>query len=116
MWASMMIAPHFIARLFTDDTQLIQLTGTGMRIMFCTSLFIGMQMVNQNAFVALGNTRYSFLFGIMRKLLFLLPLALILPLMFGIWGIYMAEAVSNLLTTMITYIFFSRYMKRYSLS
>ena len=78
--------------------------------MFSTVLFLGFQMINQNAFVAMGNTRYSFLFGIMRKVLILVPLALILPHFIGVWGIYAAEAVSNPLTTIITFAVFERYM------
>lgn len=112
MWLVLMVFPQFITRMFTNDSQLIALTAVTMRLMFGTVLVIGMQMVNQNAFVALGNTWFSFIFGIMRKLLFLVPLALILPLFCGVWGIYMAEAVSNLLTTVITYCAFSHYMKR----
>lgn len=112
MWLAMMVFPQLITRLFTNDSELIALTTVTMRLMFCTVVVLGMQMVNQNAFVALGNTWYSFIFGIMRKLLFLVPLALALPLLCGVWGIYMAEAVSNLLTTIITYCAFSHYMKR----
>lgn len=101
-----------ICRMFTNDSQLLGLTTITMRIMFSTVLVIGLQMVNQNAFVALGNTWYSFIFGIMRKLLLLLPLAIFLPHIIGVWGIYMAEAISNVLTTFITQIYFSRYMRK----
>ena len=48
----------------------------------------------------------------MRKLLLLLPLAIFLPHIIGVWGIYMAEAISNVLTTFITQIYFSRYMRK----
>lgn len=109
-WLTIILAPGMICRLFTDDIELIQLTSTTMRIMFCTVLVLGMQMVNQNAFIAMGNTWYSFLFGIMRKLLILVPLAFLLPHLLGVWGIYMAEAISNLITTIVTYITFSGYM------
>ena len=51
------------------------------------------------------------LFGIMRKLLLLVPLALLLPNFFGVWGIYAAEAISNPVTTFITFIVFERHMK-----
>nr|WP_297305030.1 MATE family efflux transporter [uncultured Lachnoclostridium sp.] len=112
MWFCLVAFPAQICRMFTSDAELIRLTTITMRIMFCTVLVLGLQMVNQNAFVALGNTWYSFIFGIMRKLLLLLPLALILPHFVGVWGIYMAEAISNVLTTIITHIYFARYMRR----
>lgn len=112
MWFFLVAFPGPICRMFTNDSQLLGLTTITMRIMFSTVLVIGLQMVNQNAFVALGNTWYSFIFGIMRKLLLLLPLAIFLPHIIGVWGIYMAEAISNVLTTFITQIYFSRYMRK----
>lgn len=110
MWFIIMFFPGAICLLFTTDTQLIELCKPALRIMFCTVFSLGFQMTNQNAFVAMGNTRYSFLFGIMRKLLLLVPLALILPKFFGVWGVYAAEMISNLITTIVTFIVFERYM------
>lgn len=112
MWFCLVAFPGPICRMFTGDSQLISLTTVTMRIMFCTVLVLGLQMVNQNAFVALGNTWYSFIFGIMRKLILLLPLAIFLPYVAGVWGIYMAEAISNVLTTCITHIYFTKYMRK----
>lgn len=111
MWLAMILFPGVLSQLFTRDAELIRLTTMTMRIMFCTVAVLGLQMVNQNAFVAMGNAQYSFLFGIMRKLLILVPLAFLLPHWFGVWGVYMAEAVSNLLTTIVTHLVFTRYMR-----
>lgn len=110
MWAVIVFFPGAICFIFTDNLELTALTKITLRIMFCTVFVLGMQMINQNAFVAVGNTRYSFLFGIMRKLLILVPLAFLLPRFFGIWGIYAAEAISNPVTTVITWFVFERYM------
>ena len=111
MWAALVFCPGAVCMMFTGNPELTALTKVTMRIMFSTVFVLGMQMINQNAFVTVGNTRYSFLFGIMRKLLFLVPLAIILPHFVGVWGIYAAEAVSNPLTAIITYVVFERYMK-----
>ena len=111
MWFVILVFPGAICRLFTTDTALIAQARPALRLMFCTIFSLGYQMINQNAFVAMGNTRYSFLFGIMRKLLILVPLALILPRFFGVWGIYTAEMISNPVTTAITYVVFERFLR-----
>ncbi|MEM1484333.1 MATE family efflux transporter [Oscillospiraceae bacterium PP1C4] len=116
MWAGMMFAPHYIMLAFTSDPALTDLTVTTMRLMYCTVFVLGMQMINQNAFVAMGNTRYSFFFGILRKVLLLLPLAFILPVYTGIMGIYAAEAISNLITVVVTYVAFTKYLNQIKLS
>ena len=36
----------------------------------------------------------------------------ILPLFFGVWGIYAAEMIANPVTTVITFIVFERHMKQ----
>ena len=110
MWAVILLFPGAICFLFTDNLQLTALTKTTLRITFCTVFSLGFQMINQNAFVAMGNTRCSFLFGIMRKVLILVPLAILLPHAFGVWGIYAAEMISNPVTTIITFVVFERYM------
>ena len=111
-WAMIMVIPGRISSLFTDSQELISLTKITLRIMFCTVFALGFQMTNQNAFVAMGHTRYSFLFGIMRKVLLLVPLAVILPKFIGVWGVYAAEMISNPVTTVITFIVFERYMSK----
>ena len=58
----------------------------------------------------------SFFFGIMRKLLILIPLAFILPRYLGVWGIYAAEAISNPVTTLVTFVVFSRYLHKIRVS
>jgi len=110
MWLAIMLFPEVICRIFTTDSALIAQAKPSLRLMFCTIFSLGYQMINQNGFVAMGNTKYSFLFGIMRKLLILVPLALILPRFFGVRGIYAAEAISNPVTTIITFIVFENYM------
>lgn len=110
MWLVFMFLPDAVCLLFTTSPELIAISKPAIRITFCTIFSLGFQMINQNAFVAMGNTRYSFLFGIMRKLLILIPVALILPHFFGIWGVYAAEAVANPVTAIITFIVFERYL------
>lgn len=110
MWIFLVFFPKLVCNLFTSTPNLINLTSKTMPIMFSSVFILGFQMINQNAFVAMGNTRYSFLFGIMRKVLFLVPLSLILPYFMGVWGIYAAEAVSNPITTLITFFVFENFM------
>ena len=88
------------------------MAAVAIRISFSTIFVIGMQMINQNSFIAMGNVKYSFLFGLMRKIFLLIPLAFILPHFVGVWGVYAAEAVSNVITTIITYFVFNNYMNK----
>lgn len=116
MWLLLMLFPGQICYLFAPDPEIVLVAKKAMRILFCTVFSLGFQMINQNAFVAIGNTKLSFLFGIMRKLLLLVPLALILPHFWGVWGIYAAEAISNPVTTAITFVAFENFVKKFQRS
>ncbi len=98
--------------MFTPNAQLAEIAATAVRVSFSTVFVIGMQMINQNSFIAMGNVKYSFIFGLMRKIFLLIPFALILPHFIGVWGVYGAEAVSNVITTIVTYFVFNNYMAK----
>lgn len=60
----------------------------------------------------MGNAKLSFFFGILRKILLLLPLAFLLPLFLGVDGVILAEPVANVFTVIITQIVFTRYLEQ----
>lgn len=112
VWFVYVFFPGRIAALFTPDPALTEIASKAIRVSFSTVFVLGMQMINQNSFVSMGNVKYSFIFGLMRKIFLLMPFALIFPMFFGVWGIYAAEAVSNVITTIVTYFFFNSYMAK----
>ena len=112
LWFIFVFFSKPIASIFAPDKQLAEIAAVAICISFSTIFVIGMQMINQNSFIAMGNVKYSFLFGLMRKIFLLIPLAFILPHFVGVWGVYAAEAVSNVITTIITYFVFNNYMNK----
>lgn len=108
----MLLFPGQVASVFTPDPSLIALCTSTIRIYFCMNFVIGMQMVNQNMFIAMGNTRYSFFFGIFRKVLLGVPFALLFTFLFSVNGVFMAEPVSNTISVVVTYIVFDKFMKK----
>lgn len=55
----------------------------------------GLQRACQNMFVALGQAKNSIFIALLRKVILLIPLALILPHLMGVAGVYAAEAISD---------------------
>lgn len=100
------IFPGFFAGMFTNDAALIRLVEQIMPIFMCGMLVLGLQQGIQPTFLALGQAKISFFIAIFRKVILLVPLALILPLKFGVMGIYYAEPISDVLSaTMATTLF-----------
>lgn len=107
-----MIFPEFFAGMFTNDSALIALVGKMMPIFMCGMLVFGLQQGIQPTFLALGQAKFSFFIAVFRKVVLLVPLALILPLKFGVMGIYYAEPISDTLSAVVATILFLLNIKK----
>ncbi len=112
----MILFPDIIASAFTSDRQLTD-TVDGMMPLFLAGMTsFGLQRACQNMFVALGQAKISIFIALLRKVILLVPLALILPHFLGVEGIFAAEAVSDataaICCTLLFAYFFPRILKR----
>ena len=107
-----MTFPGFFAGLFTNDAQLIALVSKMMPIFMCGMLIFGLQQGIQPTFLALGQAKLSLFIAVFRKIILLVPLALVLPLKFGVMGIYYAEPVSDVLSAVTAAILFLLNIKK----
>lgn len=112
----MILFPDIIASAFTSDRQLTD-TVDGMMPLFLSGMTIfGLQRACQNMFVALGQAKISIFIALLRKVILLVPLALILPRFLGVEGIFAAEAISDataaICCTLLFAYFFPRILKR----
>lgn len=91
----MICFPSVVASAFTDDENLIATVRRVMPVFLAGMTIFGLQRACQNMFVALGQARISIFIALLRKVILLIPLALLLPRFWGVTGIYAAEAVSD---------------------
>jgi Na+-driven multidrug efflux pump len=56
--------------------------------------------------MALGQAKVSLFIALLRKVILLIPLALILPKFMGVKGVYVAEPVADILSVTATSILF----------
>ncbi|MBS6561546.1 MAG: MATE family efflux transporter, partial [Clostridiales bacterium] len=84
--------PIFFARFFTDKESLIFIVGEVMPIFMSGIFMFGIQMGCQTAFMGLGQAKISLFLALLRKVILLVPLAILLQLIFGtVTSIYYAE-------------------------
>ena len=72
------------------------------------------QFSGQTAFQALGMAKYAIFFSTFRKIVLVVPLTFILPAIgFGVEGVFLAEAISNIVGSLYCYItmYFTLYRK-----
>ena len=91
-----LIFPSQIASIFTTDQELIDVCTRALPIFMAGMLVFGLQTGSQTSFMALSKAKQSLFFAIFRKIILLIPLAIILPAATGsVWGLYVAEPISD---------------------
>ncbi len=95
------LVPEWVCRLFTSDEELIGLSAYAMRIIVAFFPIVGFQMVTGNFFQSIGHAGKSIFLSLTRQLLFLIPLLLVLPLFWGLDGIWWAMPVSDVIASLV---------------
>ena len=107
-----LLIPGPLAMLFNDDEELVQLVARVMPVFFGGIWAFGAQMACQSAFMALGQARTSLFLALLRKVILLIPLAIVLPMAMGdVMGIYIAEPIADALASATTLTLFIRKRK-----
>ena len=96
--ATTMLFPMFYAGFFANETELISLVGHVMPVFMAGMLVFGMQNGIQPTFLALGQAKISLFIAVLRKIILLIPLAIVLPHFMGVMGVYYAEPISDFIS------------------
>lgn len=116
-YIAIFLFPNYIARAFTMDAQLIDLTSESMRI--CAAVFplIGFQVVSSNFFQSIGKAGIAIFLSLSRQIIFLIPGILIFPSFFHLNGVWMATPVADFLATgttaLILFHFYRKLLKSF---
>jgi putative MATE family efflux protein len=100
------LRPEFYARLFSSNEELTMLTCRYMPVYFLGITIFGIQMGCQTTFLALGQAKVSLVIALLRKIVLLVPLAVLLPRFMGVDGVYRAEPVADFTSVAVTMILF----------
>lgn len=101
-WIITELFPDTISSLFTTDETMIGIAREGFRIYFICYPVVGAQIVIQNFFQSVGHPAPSIFLSLTRQLLFLLPFLWILPKFFGVDGVWMSMAGSDILAALVS--------------
>lgn len=112
-WLIAMFLPYYCARMFTTDATLIAMSIHAIRINMLLFPIIGFQMVVTNFFQCIGKVQISIFLSLSRQLLFLLPLLAILPLFWGVDGVWYSLPASDLTAAIVAAIIMQIYMKKF---
>lgn len=109
---SVALFPQVFARMFTSDQELIALVVKVLPIFMAGIWIFGVQMACQSAFMGMGQAKISLFLALLRKVILLIPLAIILPRFTGVMGIYYAEPIADILAAITTGTLFALSFKK----
>ncbi len=94
--------PGLIAKAFTSDAYLIEVTEGCLTHALLAFSVVGFQIVATTFFQSIGRVGKSIFLSLTRQVLFLIPLLFILPDYFGLNGVWLSFPGSDLIATLVT--------------
>lgn len=101
-----------IISVFSTDATLLAETPRAMLLVFLASPIIAIQLIGSAYFQAAGKALPALFLTLLKQGVFLIPLAYILPMYFGVDGVWYSFAIGDVLATIITYIVVRREIKK----
>ena len=99
-------------RVFTEEPRLVEIGRVALRIILLMAPLIGINIVGATYFQAVGRAFPALALSLSRQVILLLPLAVFLPHLMGVRGVWVAFAVADLLSTILTAVWLAHALRR----
>lgn len=94
-----------------DNAQLLTRTPNALRWVFAATPIIVIQLIGSAYFQAIGKAIPALLLSLSKQGFFLIPLVLLLPPFLGVWGVWLAFPIADVLSTIVTGYYLKREVK-----
>ena len=89
------VFPEIFSKLFTSNPEILSIEKRLLPVYIAGMWIMWIQNSAQTTFVGIGNAKVSIFIACLRKIVLLIPLAIILPVFFGVEGIFYAEPIAT---------------------
>lgn len=105
-WALIFFFPDVFLGIFTNKESILHAARVPTRVYFLGFCFMSLQFVGQSTFTAMGFAKQAVFFSIFRKGILVIPLTLLFSYGFhmGVYGVFLAEPISNLIGGFASYL------------
>ncbi len=107
------VFPEAIIGVFNKDPQFMNISVKGMRIYLLMLPIVGISITGSNYIQSIGEAKTAMFLSLLRQVILLVPFIIILPRTFGLGldGVWIAQPVSDVLTTAVTIFILVKSMK-----
>ncbi len=103
--------PKLIARAFTNDPALLDVTANGLRISLLVFVVVGSQISISQFFQSIGIAWKAMFLSLSRQVLFLIPAMLLFSRFWGLDGVWYAAPFSDFLAATTAWLFLWHHVK-----
>lgn len=103
--------PGPVFGIFTDSSPLKALGARSLRTMTLGFFCVGFHIIGAGLFQALGKAAPALFLSLSGEVILFLPLVLFLPRFWGLAGVWISYPLSDILSALVTGVFFLRQMK-----
>lgn len=93
--------PEIGVRLFTNEAKMTEIASRGFTIAVATFPIVGIGMVASNFFQSIGMAGKAIFLSLSRQVLFLIPCLIVVPLFYGIEGVWLALPISDAVSSIV---------------
>ena len=111
--ASLALTRPLVSVFARPDNPVFELAATGNRICSIALVFIGFNIFASGMFTALSNGIVSAVLAFSRSFVFMLITMIVLPMILGVNGIWLATPAAELMALILSASMFLKYRKRY---
>ena len=112
-WGLSMLFPREIARIFTTDETLIELSARGIKLDMLVFFVVGSQATITHFFQSIGKVKVSIFLSLSRQLFLLLPMAYVFPMFWDLDGVWYSMPASDFGSFAMTIPMLMWYMKKF---
>lgn len=91
-----------IGMAFSNDAPLLDATERALHLCLWAFPFVGFQIISTSLFQSIGQATKSIIVGLLRQVVFLIPLLIFLPRYFDVDGVWLSFPISDLVATVVT--------------
>lgn len=110
-----LLTPKIFILLFTDQESLIKITEHNIKIYLLGIMFIGIHSVASTFFQSVKEPKTSSVLYILRYGAILVPCLLVIPNLLGIDGVYLSNAMSDIVSGSVALVLLVRYVRRFKM-
>lgn len=107
--------PETIIGLFNKDEELMNISVKGIRIYLLMLPIIGVSVTGTNYIQSIGKAKIAMLLSLLRQVILLIPAIMLLPKLFELQGVWMAQPFADFISTLITAAILIKELKSYKL-